>query len=82
MVAASKMRRASDRMSLGKPYAEHIRTVIGNIANATLEYKHRYLEEREVKRVGYIVVSSDRGLCGGLNVNLFKAVTKEIKQWA
>ena len=82
MVAASKMRRASDRMALGKPYAQHIRAVIGNIANAALEYRHRYLEAREVKRVGYIVVSSDRGLCGGLNVNLFKAVTKEIRQWA
>lgn len=82
MVAASKMRRAQDRMSLGKPYAEHIRSVIGNIANATSEYKHKYLMDREVKRVGYIVVSSDRGLCGGLNVNMFKAATKEIKQWA
>ncbi len=82
MVAASKMRRAQDRMSLGKPYAEHIRGVIGNIANATSEYKHKYLMEREVKRVGYIVVSSDRGLCGGLNVNIFKAVVKEVKAWA
>lgn len=82
MVAASKMRRAQDRMSLGKPYAEHIRAVIGNIANATSEYRHKYLEEREVKRVGYIVVSSDRGLCGGLNVNMFKAAVKDIKGWA
>jgi len=82
MVAASKMRRAQDRMSLGKPYAEHIRGVIGNIANATSEYKHKYLMEREVKRVGFIIVSSDRGLCGGLNANLFKAVVKEIKAWA
>jgi len=82
MVAASKMRRAQDRMSLGKPYAEHIRTVIGNIANATSEYRHRYLVERDVKRVGFIVVSSDRGLCGGLNVNLFKATLKAVKEWS
>ena len=76
MVAASKMRRASDRMSLGKPYAESIRKVIGNIANATSEYRHCYMLEREVKNVGFIVVASDRGLCGGLNVNLFKQVMK------
>lgn len=81
MVAASKMRRAQDRMSLGKPYAKHIRAMIGNIANASAEYKHQYMVEREVKRVGYILVSSDRGLCGGLNVNLFKTVTREVKSW-
>jgi len=82
MVAASKMRRAQERMSLGKPYAQSIRAVIGNIANATSEYKHKYLVEREVKRVGYIVVSSDRGLCGGLNANMFKEAIKSIKDWA
>lgn len=82
MVAASKMRRAQDRMELGKPYAEKIRGVIGHIANATSEYRHRYLTEREVKRVAFIVVSSDRGLCGGLNVNVFKRVLKEVKEWA
>ncbi len=82
MVAASKMRRAQDRMSLGKPYAEHIRTVISNIASSTSEYRHKYMVEREVKRVGYIVVSTDRGLCGGLNVNMFKAVTRAYSQWS
>ncbi len=81
MVAASKMRRAQDRMSLGKPYSEHIRAVIGNIANSTSEYRHKYMLEREVKRVGFIVVSTDRGLCGGLNVNLFKAVTRCYRDW-
>lgn len=81
MVAASKMRRAKDRMSLGKPYAQRIRAVIGHIANAAPEYKHKYLEEREVKRVGYILVSTDRGLCGGLNINLFKATLKKMKEW-
>src|SRR5690606_18317496 len=73
MVAASKMRKAQDRMSLGKPYATRIREVIGHVANATPEYRHVYFDNREVKRVGYIVVSTDRGLCGGLNINVFKA---------
>lgn len=82
MVAASKMRRAQDRMALGKPYARRIRAVIGHIANASSEYKHRYLEEREVKRIGYILVSTDRGLCGGLNTNLFKAVLKAMQEWS
>ncbi|MDG0980552.1 MAG: F0F1 ATP synthase subunit gamma [Halieaceae bacterium] len=82
MVAASKMRRAQDRMQLGKPYSARIRAVIGHLANATPEYRHRFMEEREVKRVGYIVVSTDRGLCGGLNINLFKATVASMKQWA
>lgn len=81
MVAASKMRKAQDRMSLGKPYAEKIRSVVSHLANATPEYNHLYLQEREVKRVGYIVISTDRGLCGGLNVNLFKKTVKEMKDW-
>ncbi len=78
MVAASKMRKAQDRMSLGKPYSEKIRSIVSHLANANTEYKHLYLQEREVKRVGYIVISTDRGLCGGLNVNVFKKVAKEI----
>lgn len=82
MVAASKMRRAQDRMQLGKPYASRIRAVIGHLGNATPEYRHRFMEEREVKRVGYIVVSTDRGLCGGLNINLFKATIASMKKWA
>ena len=82
MVAASKMRRAQERMTLGKPYSERIRSVIKNIASSTAEYRHRYLVERPAKRVGFIVVSTDRGLCGGLNVNMFKAAIKEIKKWA
>ncbi|WCN11300.1 F0F1 ATP synthase subunit gamma [Marinomonas mediterranea] len=81
-VAASKTRKAQDRMASSRPYAERIRQVIGHLANANPEYKHRYLTEREAKRVGYIVVSSDRGLCGGLNVNLFKTTLKDIKQYA
>jgi F-type H+-transporting ATPase subunit gamma len=82
MVAASKMRRAQERMRLGKPYAQRIRAVIGHIANANPEYKHQYMVEREVKRVGYIVVSTDRGLAGGLNINLFKATIRNMKEWA
>ncbi|MAS41408.1 MAG: F0F1 ATP synthase subunit gamma [Porticoccaceae bacterium] len=81
MVAASKMRRAQEQMALGKPYAERIRAVVGHIANASSEYRHAYMVEREVKRVGFIIVSTDRGLCGGLNINLFKAVLKAMVEW-
>jgi F-type H+-transporting ATPase subunit gamma len=83
MVAASKMRRAQDLMAGGKPYAAHIRSVIGHLANATSEFRHKYLDSREnVKRVGYILVSTDRGLCGGLNINEFKATLKSMKEWS
>ena len=82
MVAASKMRKAQDLMRASRPYAEKIRNVLAHLAQAHPEYKHPYLSERdEVKRVGYIVVSSDRGLCGGLNSNLFRAALKEIMEW-
>lgn len=81
MVAASKMRKAQDRMALGKPYATHIRKVIGHVANANPEYRHVYFTTRDVKRVAYIVVSTDRGLCGGLNINAFKATVKEVAEW-
>nr|WP_299245101.1 F0F1 ATP synthase subunit gamma [uncultured Halomonas sp.] len=81
MVAASKMRKAQERMAASQPYAKQIRHVVSHIAKANPEYRHDYMIEREVKRVGYIVVSSDRGLAGGLNVNLFKTVLKETRQW-
>ena len=81
MVSASKMRKAQYRMKLGKPYAHRIRSVIGHIANASPEYRHIYFDTREVKRVGYIVVSTDRGLCGGLNINAFKATVASMKEW-
>ena len=81
MVAASKMRRAQDRMAASRPYAQKMRQVIGHLAFAHTEYKHPYLNDRDVKRVGYIVVSSDRGLCGGLNNNLFKATLAHTKEW-
>jgi len=81
MVAASKMRKAQDAMAASRPYAENMRNVIGHIALGNLEYRHPYMEEREVKRVGYIVVSTDRGLCGGLNINLFKKVLSEAAEY-
>ncbi|GLS84791.1 F0F1 ATP synthase subunit gamma [Paraferrimonas haliotis] len=81
MVAASKMRRAQERMAASRPYADNMRKVIGHVAHGNLEYKHPYLVDREVKRVGYIVVSTDRGLCGGLNVNLFKSLVREVKEY-
>ena len=80
-VAVSKMRRAQARMATSRPYAERIRQVIGHLANANPEYRHPFMQEREVKRVGYIVVSTDRGLCGGLNTNLFKALVTNMQEW-
>ena len=81
MVAASKMRKAQERMQRGKPCANKIKSVIGHIANANSEYQHMFMEQREVKRVGFIIVSTDRGLCGGLNINLFKKAIVSMKQW-
>lgn len=81
MVAASKMRKAQDRMQASRPYADKIRNVIGHLAHAHPEYRHPYLAQRPVKRVGLIVISSDRGLCGGLNANMFRATIMNMKQW-
>lgn len=81
MVAASKMRRTQEKMREGKPYAEKIRAVIGHLANANPEYRHIYMEARDVRRVGYIVVSTDKGLCGGLNVNLFRVLLRDLADW-
>lgn len=81
MVATSKMRRSQDAMEASRPYAETIRKVIGHVAHANVEYRHPYLEEREAKRVGYVIISTDRGLCGGLNVNLFKKALLDMKTW-
>jgi len=81
MVAASKMRRAQDRMQSSRPYARSIRGVIQHLAKSNPEYKHLYLQERDVKRVGFIVVSSDRGLCGGLNINVFKAALTSMQEY-
>jgi len=81
LVAASKMRKAQERMAASRPYARKIRAVIGHLANASTEYVHPFFREREVKRVGFIIVSTDRGLCGGLNINLFKRALQESKTW-
>lgn len=81
MVAASKMRRAKERMEATKPYAQKMRNVISHLALSHPEYKHPFLQEPEVKRVGYIVISTDRGLCGGLNINLFKEAMNSMEQW-
>jgi F-type H+-transporting ATPase subunit gamma len=81
MVAASKMRRAQDRMRLARPYAEKIRTVIGHLNKANPDYKHPFLVERAVQNVGIIVVSTDRGLCGALNTNVFKSTLGVMRDW-
>ncbi|CAM4090839.1 F0F1 ATP synthase subunit gamma [Psychrobacter arenosus] len=81
MVAASKMRRAQERMEVGRPYADSMRRVISHLVHASSDYKHPYMVARPVNRVGFIVVTSDRGLAGGLNINLFKALTREIKDY-
>jgi len=81
MVAASKMRRTQDRMRESRPYSQRIRLVIGHLANASPEYRHTFMIEREVSRIGYIVVSSDKGLCGGLNVNLFRMLVRDMREW-
>lgn len=81
MVAASKMRKVQDRMRRAQPYAKKILQVIGHLAKGHAEYRHPFLETRDVKRVGFIVVTTDRGLCGGLNTNLLRSVINEIKDW-
>ena len=81
MVAASKMRRAQERMHQARPYAQKMRNVIAHVSQANLEYKHSFTLERPVNRVGFIIVSSDRGLCGGLNINLFRDVVNALTDW-
>ena len=81
MVAASKMRKAQERMRASRPYAEKMRNVVAHLAHAHTEYKHPYMQERDPKRVGFIIISSDRGLCGGLNNNMFKLVVAGMKEW-
>jgi F-type H+-transporting ATPase subunit gamma len=81
MVATSKMRRAQDRMKLARPYADKMRAVIGNLQHANPDYRHPFMATREVKNVGVIVISTDRGLAGGLNANLFKQTLLLFKEW-
>ncbi len=80
-VAASKLRRTQQRMAQARPYAEKIRTVIGHLYQANPDYRHPFLVEREIRRVGYIVITTDRGLCGGLNVNEFRRLVPELREW-
>lgn len=80
-VAMSKMRKATERMAAARPYADKIRRTLGHLAQANLEYKHPFTVEREVKRVAYLVVSTDRGLCGGLNMNCFRATVRDVREW-
>lgn len=82
MVAASKMRRAQERMHASRPYAHRLREVITHLVTGRLEYQHPYLIDRPVKRLGLMVISTDRGLCGGLNVNLFKTLVQFMKSWS
>ena len=80
-VAASKIRKAQQQMEESRPYAERIRRVVGHLAHANPDFEHPFLVEREAKRVGFIIISTDRGLCGGLNANLFKTVIGELAKW-
>lgn len=82
MVAASKMRKAQENMQATRPYLEKIRVVISNLSKAHPEYTHPFMVERPVKRVGLILVTTDRGLCGGLNVNLFRHVLRNMQSWS
>ena len=79
MVAASKMRKAQQNRERSRPYSDSMLRLIGHLAYANTDYTHPYLEEKTVKRAGYIVVSTDRGLCGGLNANLFKKAVISMK---
>ncbi|WP_019672155.1 F0F1 ATP synthase subunit gamma [Psychrobacter lutiphocae] len=81
MVAASKMRRAQERMEVGRPYAESMRRVVSHLVHASSDYKHPYMNSRAINRVGYILVTSDRGLAGGLNINLFKKLMKNVQEF-
>ncbi len=81
MVAASKMRKTKERMQATRPYSKKIGQIINHLVQANPEYKHPFMFERDVKRVGLIIISSDRGLCGGLNANLFRRVLNEMQQW-
>jgi F-type H+-transporting ATPase subunit gamma len=82
MVSASKIRKAQDRMKASRPYARLMKQVIGHIAQANSEYVHPFLVERqEIKRIGYVIVSTDRGLCGGLNSQLFRRILADMREW-
>ncbi len=81
MVSASKIKKAKDQMLEARPYARQMQKIIGHMAHSSPEYRHPFMKEREVRRVGYVVISTDRGLCGGLNTNLFKKSLAHMKEW-
>ncbi|MGI9211632.1 MAG: F0F1 ATP synthase subunit gamma [Methylococcaceae bacterium] len=81
MVAASKMRKTQDRMQASRPYSRKIAQIIKHLSTANPEYKHTYMQQRDVKHIGVILVSSDRGLCGGLNTNLFRMAIRRMREW-
>jgi len=80
MVAASKMRKAQDRMRAARPYAEKVRQIAGNLSKANPEYTHAFMERNDGKAAGFVVVTTDKGLCGGLNTNVLRAVTNQFKE--
>ena len=82
MVAASKMRKAQEKMSQSRPYSKGLRNIIDHIASSHSEFHHPFMIKRDVKNVGFIVVSTDRGLCGGLNINLFRTVLSKMKEFS
>lgn len=81
MISASKMRKLKDKLLSTTPYYNNLIKIMNNIKSIDLEYKHRYFKKRTIKKVGYLVISTDRGLCGSLNTNIFKTVLKEVKKW-
>lgn len=81
MVSASKIKKAQDQMNASRPYTQKIKQMIGHLAKARPEYKHPFMMEQDAKRVGYIIISTDRGLCGGLNSGLFKSAVTHMREW-
>src|SRR5690606_17020683 len=79
MVAASKMRKAQERMRAARPYAEKVRQIAGNLSKANPEYTHPFMESNGATTAGFVVVTTDKGLCGGLNTNVLRGVTTELK---
>ena len=80
MVAASKMRKAQDRMRSARPYSDKVRNIASNLGKANPEYTHAFMKQNDVKAAGMIVVSTDKGLCGGLNTNVLRAVTQKLRE--
>lgn len=82
MVSASKIRKAQDRMKASRPYARMMRQIVGHVAKANTDYVHPFMAERaDIKRIGYVVVSTDRGLCGGLNSQMFRRILADMREW-